>query len=60
MEELLELALAKIKDIEKRLEIYFSLASGYDLIKNMDELHFLMSGKYFFESDIDNIINGTY
>lgn len=54
MEDLLELALKKIDNLEKKLEKYFKI------LKVENELDFVMKGSYLKEEDIDNIMSGNY
>lgn len=53
IKEMLDLALTKIKELEKRLEEYYHLL----IIEN--ELDFIMRGTYVY-NEIEEIINGTY
>ena len=53
-EEILDLALAKINDLEKKLEKYYSIL----LINN--ELDFILKGSYVFASELQNILEGIY
>lgn len=52
--ELLEYALKKIADLEKKLEKYFSI------LQISNELDFILKGSYFFKEDLEDILNGTY
>ncbi len=54
MEEMLELALKKIEDLEKKLEKY------YHLLEVKNELDFILKGSYVFKEDIDNVLTGNY
>jgi len=54
MEELIEMALKRISDLEKRLEKYFQL------LKVENELDFILKGTYLTNEDIDNILSGNY
>lgn len=53
IKEMLDLALKKIKELEKRLEEYYQLL----IIEN--ELDFIMRGTYVY-NEIEEIVNGTY
>ena len=53
IKEMLDLALKKIKELEKRLEEYYQLL----IIEN--ELDFIMRGMYVY-NEIEEIVNGTY
>ena len=52
MEELLEMALKKIADLERRVEKYFKI-----LLAN-NELDFVLKGGYILNSDIEDVLNG--
>lgn len=52
MEEMLELALKRIADIEKKLERY------YQLLLTRNELDFILKGSYVLDSDIQNLLEG--
>ncbi|MCQ2565013.1 MAG: hypothetical protein MJ152_04075 [Clostridia bacterium] len=54
MDEMLELALSKIDNLEHLIEKYFQI------LKVDNELDFVIKGGYVTESEIDNVINGTY
>lgn len=54
MEEMLEIALKKLSDLEKKLERYYQLL----LVEN--ELDFILKGSYVLNVDIDDILAGTY
>jgi len=54
MEELLDLALQRINDLEKRLEIY------YKMLRIENEIDFVLKGTYILPEDMENIINGNY
>lgn len=54
MEELIQLAIKKIADIEKKLEKY------YQLLKTENELNFILNGTYLLNQDIENILIGNY
>lgn len=54
IKEQLELVLNRISDLERKLERY------YYILKVENELDFILKGTYCFESEIENIINGTY
>lgn len=51
---MLELALSKIDNLEHLIEKYFQI------LKVDNELDFVIKGGYVTESEIDNVINGTY
>lgn len=51
-EELLELALKKIAELEKKVEIYFNA------LKVSNELDFVLKGGYILESDLDTVVFG--
>ena len=53
IKEMLDIALKKIKELEKRLEEYFQLL----YIEN--ELDFIIRGSYIY-NEIEEILNGTY
>lgn len=52
--ELLESALKKLNEIEKKLELY------YQMLKTENELSFIMKGTYIFEEEIKSILEGSY
>lgn len=52
--ELLELALKRIAELEKKIEKY------YEMLKIENELDFILKGTYVLKSEIDSIVNGTY
>ena len=52
--ELLEKAYAKIFELEKRIEFYYSM------LKVENELSFVLNGTYIFDSDLLEVVNGTY
>lgn len=54
MEEVLELALKRIDDLEKKLEKY------YQLLKTENELNFILNGTYLLNEDIEKILQGNY
>ena len=54
MDELLELALKRISDLEKRVEKY------YELLNVKNELDFILKGSYVFASDIEAVLSGNY
>ena len=54
MEEIMELALKKIADLEKKIEKY------YQLLKTENELNFILNGTYLLNQDIENILSGNY
>ncbi len=51
---LIEIAYKKIVDLEKKLLIYL------DEYKTKNELDFILCGGYIIDSELDEIINGTY
>ena len=54
MEEMLELALKRISNLEKKLELY------YNMLKIENELSFILNGTYLMQEEIDKIMNGSY
>ncbi len=54
MDEMLELALSKIDNLEHMLEKYFQI------LKVDNELDFVLKGGYVTESEIDDVLDGTY
>lgn len=52
--ELIENALKRIANLERKLEKY------YELLKIENELDFILNGTYVFENEITNVINGNY
>ena len=52
--DLLEKAYTKIIELEKRVELYYSM------LKVENELSFVLNGTYIFDDDLVSIINGTY
>ena len=52
--DMLELVYKKLLDLEKRMELYYSM------LKIDNELSFILKGTYLFNSDIESVINGTY
>lgn len=52
MEELLELALKRIENLEKKVEKYFHI------LKIDNELDFVLNGTYLSEDDVGKIISG--
>ena len=52
MQELLELALKRIDELEKKIEMYFSM------LKVGNELDFILKGTYITEEDVDKIVEG--
>lgn len=54
MEELLELALKKIENLEKRVEKY------YQMLKVDNYLDFIMRGTYLTDEDMEKITTGNY
>jgi len=53
-EEVLDIAMKKISDLEKRIEKY------YKLLKIDNELDFILKGGYILEEDIQLIMEGNY
>lgn len=53
-DDLLEKTLKKISELEKKINML------YETLKIENELDFILNGGYIFESDIDNVLNGTY
>lgn len=51
-EDLLELALKRIAELEKKVEIYFNA------LKVKNELDFILKGGYILESDLDELVFG--
>ncbi len=54
MEELLELALRRISELEKKLERY------YKLLNITNELDFIINGTYVIKDDLEKIMSGNY
>ena len=54
MEEMLELALKRISELEKKLERY------YKLLNITNELDFILNGSYLTQPDLDKILSGSY
>ena len=54
MEELLEMALKRIDNLEKKLEKY------YKLLKIENELDFILHGTYLLSEDYENILEGNW
>ena len=52
--ELLELALARIAELERKLENY------YEILRIDNELDFILKGTYITVEDMDSIMEGTY
>lgn len=52
--DLLDLALQKINDLEKRLDKY------YKLLKLNNELDFVLNGSYILNVDVAYILDGDY
>ena len=52
--ELLELALKRLDNLERKLEKYF------DILHITNELDFILKGGYIFEEDISEILSGNY
>jgi len=52
MQELLELALKRIEELEKKIEMYFSM------LKVDNELDFILKGTYITKEDVDKIMEG--
>ena len=54
MEELLEIALNRIAELEKKLERYF------EILEFENELDFILKGRYIPDSELTQILEGTY
>ncbi len=54
MEEILDLALKRIIDLEKKLEMYYKL-----LFYNND-LDAIMKGTYYLDTSLGEILDGSY
>lgn len=54
MDEMLELALKRLDELEKKVERY------YKLLEVNNEIDFILKGGYVFKEDIDVIVAGTY
>lgn len=54
MDEMLELALKKLDELEKKVERYFKL------LEVNNEIDFILKGGYVFKEDVDAIIAGMY
>ena len=54
MEQLLELALKRIAELEKKLERY------YKMLDVTNELDFVLNGSYILEDDLEKILSGNY
>ncbi len=54
MDEILELALKKLNDLEKKLERY------YHLLYVENELDYILNGSYLLENDVQKILEGKY
>ena len=54
MDEMLELALKRLDELEKKVERY------YKLLEVNNEIDFILKGGYVFEEDVDAIVAGTY
>jgi len=52
--ELLELALARIAELERKLENY------YEILRIDNELDFILKGTYILKQEIDDVVNGIY
>ena len=52
--ELLENALKRISNIERKIEKY------YEMLKIENELDFILNGTYVFSEEIENVLNGNY
>lgn len=52
MDELLEIAMKRIDELEKKVEKYFSI------LKIDNELDFILKGTYILKEDIDKILEG--
>lgn len=54
MQELIELALKKIDDLERKLEKYYSML----FVGN--EIDFILKGTYVLEKDVENALTGAF
>ena len=54
MDEMLELALKRLDELEKKVERY------YKLLEVNNEIDFILKGGYVLKEDVDAIIAGTY
>ena len=54
MEELLEKAIRRLDDLEKKVELY------YKLLRVENELDFVLKGTYLMPENLDVVIEGTY
>lgn len=54
MDEMLELALKRLDELEKKVERYFKL------LEVNNEIDFILKGGYVFKEDVDAIVAGTY
>lgn len=54
MDELLEMALKRISELEKRLEMY------YQILEVKNELDFILKGTYLVDEELQNILEGNY
>lgn len=54
MDEMLELALKRLDELEKKVERY------YQLLEVNNEIDFILKGGYVFKEDVDAIVAGTY
>ncbi len=54
MDDITELILKRLSDLEKKLEKYFYI------LKIDNELDYILKGSYLLQTDIDNILVGTY
>lgn len=52
--ELLELAIKRLDNLERKLEKYF------DILRITNELDFILKGGYIFDEDISAILSGNY
>lgn len=52
--ELIELALKRLDNLERKLEKYF------DILRINNELDFVLKGGYIFDEDISEILSGNY
>lgn len=54
MDEMLELALKRLDELEKKVERY------YKLLEVNNEIDFILKGGYVFKEDVEAIVAGTY
>ena len=52
--EIIELALKRLDNLERKLEKYF------DILRINNELDFVLKGGYIFDEDISEILSGNY